>query len=81
MAGTYQKLEIKRFAARAQRETAEGRYWRAFQAPVAVQQAGAVTNIDFMPNAPYHLAATASTRVRDAFPYSLYMVMRATSFA
>ena len=36
--GTYKKLEIKRFAVRAQRETAEGKYWRAFKAPVVVQQ-------------------------------------------
>jgi hypothetical protein len=62
--GQYRKVEIRRFPARALRETAEGRYWRAFQPPLTAPQAGAVTHLDVCPTAPYHFAATASTRVR-----------------
>ena len=62
--GQYRKVEIRRFPARALRETAEGRYWRAFQPPLTAPQAGAVTHIDVCPTAPHHFAATASTRVR-----------------
>jgi U3 small nucleolar RNA-associated protein 15 len=36
--GTYKKLQIKAFPARAQRETAEGKYWRAFKAPTVISQ-------------------------------------------
>lgn len=61
--GQYRKVEIRRFPARALRETAEGRYWRAFQPPLTAPQAGAVTHLDVCPTAPYHFAATASTRV------------------
>lgn len=37
-AGSYQKLEVKQFAPRTLRETAEGKYWRRFQAPVLAKQ-------------------------------------------
>ena len=37
-AGEYQKLAIKQYPARALRETAEGRYWKRFKAPVVAQQ-------------------------------------------
>lgn len=34
----YQKLEIRQFPARSLRETAEGKYWRRFKAPVLAKQ-------------------------------------------
>ncbi len=40
-AGEYHKLAIRQFPARALRETAEGRFWKRFKAPVVAQQVGA----------------------------------------
>ena len=37
-AGEYQKLVVRQYPPRALRETAEGRYWRQFKAPVVAQQ-------------------------------------------
>ena len=37
-AGEYQKLAVRQYPPRALRETAEGRYWRQFKAPVVAQQ-------------------------------------------
>ncbi len=37
-AGDYQKLAIKQFAPRSIRETAEGKYWKQFKAPVVAKQ-------------------------------------------
>jgi U3 small nucleolar RNA-associated protein 15 len=34
----YQKLQLKQYPARAERETAEGKYWRRFRAPSVVKQ-------------------------------------------
>ena len=39
-AGEYVKLQIKRYAPRELRETAEGKYWRQFRAPLIAQQVG-----------------------------------------
>eukprot|EP00232_Nephroselmis_pyriformis_P007623 CAMPEP_0182882100 /NCGR_PEP_ID=MMETSP0034_2-20130328/17575_1 /TAXON_ID=156128 /ORGANISM="Nephroselmis pyriformis, Strain CCMP717" /LENGTH=333 /DNA_ID=CAMNT_0025015165 /DNA_START=280 /DNA_END=1277 /DNA_ORIENTATION=+ len=61
--GEYQKLAIKQFPIRALRETAEGRFWKAFKPPTIAQQVGPVTHIDYMECLPYHFAATSSTRV------------------
>lgn len=41
-AGEYQKLAVRQYPPRALRETAEGRYWRQFKAPVVAQQVGLV---------------------------------------
>ena len=41
-AGEYQKLVVRQYPPRALRETAEGRYWRQFKAPVVAQQVGVV---------------------------------------
>ncbi|KAK9841941.1 hypothetical protein WJX81_000200 [Elliptochloris bilobata] len=62
-AGEYQKLAIRQYPARALRETAEGRYWKQFKAPLVAQQVGAVSHIDFSPVYPFHYAITSSTRV------------------
>jgi hypothetical protein len=37
-AGNYQKLVVKQFPARSIRETAEGKYWKQFKAPVFAKQ-------------------------------------------
>ena len=42
-AGEYTPLEIRRFPARTLRETAEGKYWKRFQAPVLAKQVGPLT--------------------------------------
>jgi U3 small nucleolar RNA-associated protein 15 len=39
-AGDYQKLQIKQYPARTTRETAEGKYWKQFKAPVVAKQVG-----------------------------------------
>lgn len=62
-AGDYRKLAVRQFPARALRETAEGRYWRSFGAPVFAKQFGPVTCLDICEAYPHHLAVTASTRV------------------
>lgn len=36
--GSYLKLQIKQFPARSIRETAEGKYWKQFKAPVLAKQ-------------------------------------------
>ncbi|GLC39732.1 hypothetical protein PLESTM_000933800 [Pleodorina starrii] len=59
----YQKLQIRQYAPRSIRETAEGKYWRRFKAPIVAKQFGAVSHIDFCPTYPFNLAVTASTRV------------------
>jgi U3 small nucleolar RNA-associated protein 15 len=38
-AGEYTKLRVPTYAPRALKETAEGRYWRAYRAPTILQQA------------------------------------------
>lgn len=42
-AGEYRKLAIRQFPARELRETAEGKYWKQFRAPLSAQQVGAGT--------------------------------------
>ncbi len=37
--GDYQRLEVKQYAARSLRETAEGKFWRRFRAPRLAKQA------------------------------------------
>ncbi|KAG2433548.1 hypothetical protein HYH02_012665 [Chlamydomonas schloesseri] len=59
----YQKLQVRQYAPRELRETAEGKYWRQFKAPIVAKQFGGVTHIDFCQQYPYNLAVTASTRV------------------
>jgi hypothetical protein len=44
-AGDYQKLQIKQYPARTQRETAEGKYWKQFKAPVVAKQVGAAVPV------------------------------------
>eukprot|EP00227_Mantoniella_beaufortii_P015617 CAMPEP_0197580766 /NCGR_PEP_ID=MMETSP1326-20131121/4478_1 /TAXON_ID=1155430 /ORGANISM="Genus nov. species nov., Strain RCC2288" /LENGTH=365 /DNA_ID=CAMNT_0043144575 /DNA_START=333 /DNA_END=1426 /DNA_ORIENTATION=+ len=61
--GTYLKLPVKRYAARTIRETAEGRYWKAYKAPSLLNQVSQVTCVDFADVYPYALAATSSARV------------------
>jgi hypothetical protein len=39
-AGDYQKLAVKQFTARSIIETAEGKYWKQFKAPVFAKQVG-----------------------------------------
>lgn len=36
----YRKLEVRTYAPRSLRETAEGKYWRRFQAPTVAKQVG-----------------------------------------
>eukprot|EP00887_Chlorella_sp_A99_P001615 scaffold8.g1615.t1 len=62
-AGEYVKLPIKRYEARELKETAEGKYWRQFRAPLTAKQVGAVTSIHFSPSYPHDFAVTSSTRV------------------
>lgn len=62
-AGDYRRLPVKQFPARSIRETAEGKYWQQFKAPVFAKQFGPITHIDFCPTFPYNFAVTASTRV------------------
>jgi U3 small nucleolar RNA-associated protein 15 len=40
--GSYLKLQVKQFPARSIRETAEGKYWQQFKAPVLAKQVGEV---------------------------------------
>lgn len=62
-AGEYQKLAIKRYPARAIRETAEGKYWGRFATPKVSKQVGAVSCIDFQEDKPFHFTVTTGTRV------------------
>jgi len=59
----YQKLDVKQYPTRALRETAEGKFWRRFKAPIVSKQFGPITNIDFCQVYPYNFAVTAATRV------------------
>ncbi len=34
----FQKLEVRQYAPRSIRETAEGKYWRRFKAPIIAKQ-------------------------------------------
>jgi U3 small nucleolar RNA-associated protein 15 len=61
--GTYLKLPVKRYAPKSIRETAEGRYWRAYRAPSVVNQVAQVTSVHFADVYPFMLAATSSARV------------------
>ena len=45
--GTYLKLAVKRYAPRTLRETAEGRYWRAYKSPALIHQVSQVTSVAF----------------------------------
>jgi U3 small nucleolar RNA-associated protein 15 len=38
-AGEYRKLAIRQYPARELRETAEGKYWKQFRAPLTAKQA------------------------------------------
>eukprot|EP00775_Hariotina_reticulata_P014922 gene14922-15127_t len=44
-AGEYRKLPLKQYPARTIKETAEGKYWKQFKAPVFAKQFGPVTNV------------------------------------
>lgn len=60
-AGTdYQKVQIKTFPAKSIRDTAEGRYWRRFQAPKTTEQ---VRNRAAAPMAPARLRQHAILHV------------------
>ena len=61
--GTYLKLPVKRYAPRSIRETAEGRYWRAYRSPALLNQVSQVTSVAFAEAYPHHLAVTSSARV------------------
>lgn len=61
--GSYLKLQVKQFPARSIRETAEGKYWQRFKAPVLAKQFGPVSHIEFCESYPFNFAVTASTRV------------------
>ena len=45
---SYVKLPIRRFPPRAERETSEGRYWRAYRQPLVSAHAAGVTFIHHM---------------------------------
>ena len=45
--GEYRKLPIKRYAARAKRETGEGRYWREYKSTALSEQVNAVTSVSY----------------------------------
>lgn len=62
-AGDYVKLQVKQFPARSIRDTAEGKYWKRFQAPTTTQQIGIVSHISYSPVYPHDFAVTSSTRV------------------
>ncbi|GMH36314.1 hypothetical protein BSKO_04182 [Bryopsis sp. KO-2023] len=60
----HQKLPLKSFPKSGSlKRHPEGLFWRGFGDPVAVQEVGAVTHIDYCEAAPHHFAATSSTRV------------------
>ncbi|CAI5971751.1 unnamed protein product, partial [Closterium sp. NIES-64] len=61
--GDFLKVTPKRYAPAAPAETAEAGFWRSFRRKAAEPLIGNVTTIDFCPSAPYHFAATNSTRV------------------
>ena len=61
--GTYLKLAVKRYAPRTLRETAEGRYWRAYKSPALIHQVSQVTSVAFAASRPHELAVTSSARV------------------
>ena len=61
--GTYLKPPVKRYAPKSIRETAEGRYWRAYKAPSLLNQVAQVTSVHFADVYPFNLAATSSARV------------------
>ncbi|CAG9465283.1 unnamed protein product [Pedinophyceae sp. YPF-701] len=78
--GEYIKLQPKRYPARAIRETAEGRYWRKFATPVVHKEFGAVSDIDFCPQAPHLFAVTAGVRVLVYSPRTAAPVRQFTRF-
>ena len=45
--GDYVKVEPKRYAPKTLRETAEGRYWRAYKAPALINAVSQVTSLHF----------------------------------
>ena len=61
--GDYKKVEPKRYAPKTLRETAEGRYWRAYKAPSFINAVSQVTSLHFADAYPYQLAVTSSARV------------------
>ena len=61
--GDYVKVEPKRYAPKTLRETAEGRYWRAYRAPALLNAVSQVTSLHFAETYPYQLAVTSSARV------------------
>ena len=61
--GDYVKVEPKRYAPKTLRETAEGRYWRAYKAPALINAVSQVTSLHFADAYPYQLAVTSSARV------------------
>ena len=61
--GEYRKLQPKKFEPRSIRETAEGRYWRAYKSPALLDQISQVTSVAFADVYPYALAVTSSARV------------------
>ena len=61
--GTYLKLPVKRYAPKTIRETAEGRYWRAYKSTGLVNQVSQVTSVHFADAYPHQLAVTSSARV------------------
>ena len=63
MSAPYQPVALKRFPARRDRVTAEGRYWKRFRNPVSHKQNGPVTCIHFAKSDPYNFAVTSSSRV------------------
>ncbi|GJP38760.1 hypothetical protein CLOM_g23174 [Closterium sp. NIES-68] len=61
--GDFHRVKPKRYAPAAPAETAEAGFWRSFRRKATEPLIGNVTAIDFCPSAPYHFAATNSTRV------------------
>ena len=45
--GEYRKLPVKRYAVKATRETAEGRYWREYRSTTLAEQVNGVTSVSY----------------------------------
>ena len=66
--GEYRKLPVKRYAVKATRETAEGRYWREYRSTTLAEQVNGVTSVSYggaggSAGARGTLAATSGARV------------------
>jgi U3 small nucleolar RNA-associated protein 15 len=70
MSKPYTPVALKRFPAKRDRVTAEGRYWKRFRNPISHKQNGPVSCIHFSKADPYNFAVTSSSRVLIYSPQS-----------